>query len=127
MKIMDSLQMSSIRKCSSSSFSDSHGWSGYVRFDIQVPNQFDMNLRTSGGDIRLQGNLTGTIYGDTSGGDIRLGDVNGHLEMSTSGGDITAGRVEGDAILHTSGGDIEVQTISSQVDLHTSGGDIQCG
>ena len=69
-------------------FSDVHGWSGYVRFDIQVPSQFDMSLRTSGGDIRLQGNLTGTINGNTSGGDIRLGDVKGRVEMSTSGGDI---------------------------------------
>jgi DUF4097 and DUF4098 domain-containing protein YvlB len=124
---MDSLQMGQSGNIVRVRFSDSHGWSGYVRFDIQVPSQFDMNLRTSGGDIRLQGNLTGTISGNTSGGDIRLGDVKGRLEMSTSGGDIMAGSVDGDAILHTSGGDIQVTNITSRVELHTSGGDITVG
>jgi DUF4097 and DUF4098 domain-containing protein YvlB len=124
---MDSLSMTQSGNVVRVHFSDSHGWSGYVRFDIQVPSQFDMNLRTSGGDIRLQGNLTGSINGSTSGGDIRLADIKGRLEMRTSGGDITAGRIEGDAVLHTSGGDIEVQSISSQVDLSTSGGDITVG
>ncbi|MCI0613452.1 DUF4097 domain-containing protein [bacterium] len=124
---VDSLSMTQSGNVVRVRFSDSHGWSGYVRFDIQVPSQFDMNLRTSGGDIRLQGGLTGSINGATSGGDIRLGDVTGRLEMRTSGGDIYAGRIEGDAILHTSGGDIDVQSISSQVDLSTSGGDIRVG
>src|SRR5262245_3027062 len=124
---LDSLSMTQSGNVVRVHFSDSHGYSGSVRFDIQVPSQFDMNLRTSGGDIRLQGGLTGSINGATSGGDIRLGDINGRLEMRTSGGDITAGKVEGDAILHTSGGDIEVQSISSQVDLSTSGGDINVG
>jgi DUF4097 and DUF4098 domain-containing protein YvlB len=124
---MESLQMRQSGNIVRVMFSDSHGWSGYVRFDIQVPNQFDMNLQTSGGDIRLQGNLTGKINGDTSGGDIRLGDIKGRVEMSTSGGDIVAGRVDGDAILQTSGGDIQVQSITSKVELSTSGGDIQVG
>jgi DUF4097 and DUF4098 domain-containing protein YvlB len=124
---MESLQMKQSGNVVRVLFSGSHGWSGYVRFDIQVPNQFDMNLQTSGGDIRLQGNLTGRINGNTSGGDIRLGDVKGRVEMSTSGGDIVAGRVDGDAMLRTSGGDIQVQDITSKVELNTSGGDIQVG
>ena len=124
---LDSLQMSQSGNVVRIRFNDSHGWSGYVRFDIQVPSQFDMNLRTSGGDIRLQGNLTGRISGNTSGGDIRLGDINGQLDMSTSGGDITAGKIDGEAKLHTSGGDIQVQTITNKVELHTSGGDIHVG
>lgn len=124
---MDSLSMTQSGNVVRVHFSNSHGWSSRVRFDIQVPSQFDMNLRTSGGDIRLQGGLTGSITGGTSGGDIRMGDITGRLEMRTSGGDISAGKVEGDAILQTSGGDIEVQSISSQVDLNTSGGDIHVG
>jgi DUF4097 and DUF4098 domain-containing protein YvlB len=124
---LDGLEMSQSGNVVRVRFSDVHGWSGYVRFDIQVPSQFDMNLRTSGGDIRLQGNLTGSISGNTSGGDIRLGDIKGRVEMSTSGGDIMAGRVEGEGILRTSGGDIQIESVSSKVDLHTSGGDITVG
>ncbi len=124
---LDSLSMTQSGSVVRVHFSGSHGWSGYVRFDIQVPSQFDMNLRTSGGDIRLQGDLTGNITGSTSGGDIRLGNIRGRLEMGTSGGDILAGRIEGDAMLRTSGGDIEVESITSKVDLHTSGGDISVG
>jgi DUF4097 and DUF4098 domain-containing protein YvlB len=104
-------------------------WGGgtRIRFQINVPSEFNTNLHTSGGDIQLQGGFKGKLDGSTSGGDIKLSDVDGQVEMSTSGGDIIAGTLNGTCTLHTSGGDIHVQTSGGQVELVTSGGDISIG
>jgi hypothetical protein len=101
--------------------------SNHVRFNIQMPSQFDTDLHTSGGDIQFQGSFTGNLGGSTSGGDIILGDVGGVIRMDTSGGDIRVGRVTGDGFFETSGGDIEIQDVSSRAELSTSGGDIVIG
>jgi hypothetical protein len=99
--------------------------SGNVRFDINVPSQFNVNMSTSGGDLEVKGGLTGKIDGSTSGGDIKLGDVfGGPFEVTTSGGDITTNKIEGEGKLKTSGGDIRVGQVNGSLNVHTSGGDI---
>lgn len=98
-----------------------------IRFLIQAPARFSFELKTSGGDIETTGPVSGTLQGSTSGGDIKLADVDGKTTLSTSGGDVTAGNVRGEAVLKTSGGDINIETASGQVDVSTSGGDINIG
>lgn len=104
------------------------GWGGgSARFYVQLPATMNLDLNTSGGDIEIKGGVAGLVNARTSGGDIRLADVQGKTEVHTSGGDIRAGRIKGEATLETSGGDIVVDSVSSQVVLHTSGGDIKVG
>ena len=103
------------------------GASRRVRFMISVPSTFNSDLHTAGGDITLQGAFKGTLEGSTSGGDIKLGDVDGKCDMSTSGGDINAGKIGGSVSLQTSGGDISIQTSTGEVEVSTSGGDIRVG
>ncbi len=102
-------------------------WSRSPRFEINTPNEFNIELKTSGGDLEIAGAINGQITGSTAGGDISLSDVIGPLEMSTSGGDIRAGDVKGNAKLTTSGGDIELKIVSGEVVVRTSGGDIIVG
>lgn len=108
-------------------YEEQRGRSRHVRFEVSVPSQFDLNLETSGGDVVLQGNFNGQLVGETSGGDIQFGDVQGHVQMSTSGGDITGGKVTGDGKLETSGGDLKVTVVTGEAELDTSGGDITVG
>jgi DUF4097 and DUF4098 domain-containing protein YvlB len=98
-----------------------------IRFEISVPAHFNLNIRTSGGDIRVQGTLTGDATGQTAGGDVTIGNVNGKVDVSTSGGDVRVGRVQGDASMHTSGGDVHLEMAAGEVDAHTAGGDIRIG
>ncbi|MFA6438909.1 MAG: DUF4097 family beta strand repeat-containing protein [Bacteriovoracaceae bacterium] len=122
-------------------------WSGHSdgRFTITVPTQTKLDLRTSGGDIELQGNLTGDAVGSTSGGnitiekvkgmvrmstsggDVRTGDIDGKADLRTSGGNITLETVNGEAIVSTSGGDIRIEKVAKRLDARTSGGDIEVG
>lgn len=100
---------------------------GHVRFELNIPSTFDLDLSTAGGDITVSGSLSGTISGRTSGGDISLQDVSGEVDMKTSGGDIQAGTVGGNVDLSTSGGDIKLTSADGQVSVQTSGGDIEVG
>lgn len=110
---------------------DPRGWSMNrrrgVRFKIDLPSDFDLDLRTGGGDIEVVGNLGGDVRSHTSGGDVTLRDIGGDVELTTSGGDIRVGTVGGDVHLQTSGGDIRVEKASADLDVQTSGGDIRIG
>lgn len=71
-------------------------WSS-LRFELTVPADYDLDLRTSGGDVRFQGSLRGEIRAKTAGGDISLdlgGEVGGGTAQ-TAGGDIALGVPEG--------------------------------
>ena len=98
-----------------------------ARFEISIPTEFNLDLRTSVGAIEIRGNLKGHLEGTTSAGDIRLGNVGGEIDMRTSGGDIRTGKIEGTGTLKTSGGDITIESTSGQLDIHTSGGEISIG
>ncbi|HLW34217.1 MAG TPA: DUF4097 family beta strand repeat-containing protein [Chthoniobacterales bacterium] len=106
---------------------------------LHVPKKFDLDLRTSGGEIaavdvsgnlkahtsggKLEfANLEGTLTADTSGGSITLENCRCPAEIKTSGGHISV--VNGTGALHarTSGGRIEVRNLSGDADVESSGG-----
>jgi DUF4097 and DUF4098 domain-containing protein YvlB len=118
---------------------------GHSRMDasytLHVPKKFDLDLRTSGGDIAavdVSGNLKahtsggklefadleGTLTANTSGGSIKVEGCRCPTEIKTSGGDISV--MNGTGVLHaqTSGGRIEVHNLSGDADLETSGGNL---
>ena len=118
---------------------------GYSRmnasYTLHVPKKFDLDLRTSGGDIAavdVSGNLKahtsggklefadleGTLTADTSGGSIKVEGCRCPIEIKTSGGGISV--VNSTGVLHaeTSGGRIEVRNLVGDADLETSGGSL---
>ena len=118
--------------------------SSKVNFDytIELPSHFNLELHTSGGDIKCKNivgaiqsqtsggdiefiGLYGKIVGKTSGGDITIEDSQGSLSVTTSGGDIEILRSEGIISSKTSGGDIEVENVNGKLTVYTSGGDIE--
>jgi DUF4097 and DUF4098 domain-containing protein YvlB len=103
---------------------DAEGSSDDFTLEVSLPSRFDVRLRSSSGDIEINGSLTGRLKGTTGGGNIRLGNLGGTIDMRTSGGDITCGNNGGDLDLNTSGGDIQMGTVSGSATVTTSGGDI---
>jgi hypothetical protein len=115
----------------------------YVRFHflVSLPEEFNVDLKTSGGSISVDdlkgkvrsktsgGSLSfsrikGPVWGRTSGGSIKLTSCTGIADIKTSGGSIAIGEVSGDVVAHTSGGGIKVGHVKGNVDVHTSGGSI---
>jgi DUF4097 and DUF4098 domain-containing protein YvlB len=100
------------------------GWSDFdVHYDIVVPNEYNVRVETSGGDIIVT-SLTGAVKGTTSGGDLEISTVTGDVNVETSGGNIRLKGVTGTVVTQTSGGDIEGSALSGDVNVETSGGNI---
>lgn len=96
-----------------------------ARYEIQVPARFDVELRTSEGEIEIASGLNGSMIGRTSAGNVKLGDEEGSADMVTSGGNIHTGNMKGDMTLSTSGGNLVLGAITGDADVSTSGGDIR--
>ena len=94
-----------------------------IRFEIKVPSEFNTDINTSGGDIKL-GQIRGNNRLRTSGGDVWVKDTDGVLKVSTSGGEINLDSNSGQMDVSTSGGDIKARNFKGDVSASTSGGDI---
>jgi DUF4097 and DUF4098 domain-containing protein YvlB len=96
-------------------------WNLSGKIEVQVPRNYNIDIRTSGGDIAVS-RLEGDARGRTSGGDIRVAEVRGPVNMQTSGGDLRIEDIEGETRIGTSGGDIDVTRLNGDLDAKTSGG-----
>jgi hypothetical protein len=99
------------------------GWNR-VQFTVEVPRNYPVDLRTSGGSLEVR-NLNAWVRGKTSGGGIHLENVAGNVNVHTSGGGISAAHLNGPANLSTSGGNIGVMDSAGDLFLRTSGGGIR--
>lgn len=95
-----------------------------VRFDVEVPRSYPVDLRTAGGGVNVR-DLSASATAKTSGGSIVVQNVTGRVDAHTSGGGIEAERLEGPADLSTSGGSIRVTDATGDLELRTSGGNIR--
>ena len=92
---------------------------------ITVPSSINLDLNTSGGEIRIQSDITGKVECTTSGGDIETKNINGNADLNTAGGQIRTGRINGDAEINSGGGDLQIGTITGKAELNTGGGNVQ--
>lgn len=95
-----------------------------VSYTITVPRQFNLQLHTSGGDIKVAA-VKGAVNARTSGGDLVFERVDGDLDGKTSGGNVTLKEGTARANLSTSGGNVLVERSSGPTSVSTSGGDIK--
>jgi hypothetical protein len=107
------------------------GWSWFsfgssegLHFEVRVPRQTRVDVKSSGGGVQVA-NLEGKAIVRSSGGGLKALDVVGDIDLDTSGGGITIERVHGNARLDTSGGSIHVRSVIGNVGADTSGGGIE--
>ena len=94
-----------------------------VSFKIYVPGNVSTDLATSGGSIKL-GNLNGKQVFRTSGGSLKVDNVSGKIDGKTSGGSINVSNSKDDIDLATSGGSITADNCTGNMQLSTSGGSV---
>ncbi|UCH94590.1 MAG: hypothetical protein JSV88_30580 [Candidatus Aminicenantes bacterium] len=95
-----------------------------VRFIVTVPEKYNLDLETSGGSIRVS-DIQGNVRAKTSGGSLKFDYIKGPVWGSTSGGSIQLEGCSGNANVYTSGGSIRIGTVEGEVKAKTSGGSIQ--
>jgi DUF4097 and DUF4098 domain-containing protein YvlB len=100
-------------------------WGNFsVHFKIKVPKKFLPDISTSGGDIKIR-DLEGDILCHTSGGNIKINRTIGQLKAKTSGGDIVLNELTGPIDINTSGGNLKLYYINGEINGETSGGNIE--
>src|SRR2546423_9135331 len=77
-----------------------------VRYEISIPKKFDVDLKTSGGDIGLA-DLEGKATTRTSSGSIKAGHITGEGSSANSGGDISIKEAGGALSARNFSGSIE--------------------
>jgi len=124
------------------------GWFDWGRnieghIEVDVPRSYRVELKTSGGGIRIASvagpsrlktsggglnakDVRGTLDGSTSGGSIRLESIDGEVQVRTSGGSVYASGVRGNIDASSSGGDVRLLQIDGKINARTSGGGVQC-
>jgi DUF4097 and DUF4098 domain-containing protein YvlB len=94
-----------------------------VRYLISVPKKFNVELKTSGGSIKVA-DLTGQARSQTSGGSLNFGQIEGPIFGRTSGGSINVAGCQGDVDIKTSGGSIHLGEVDGNINAQTSGGSL---
>ncbi len=95
-----------------------------ISFKVFPPSNVSTDLQTSGGGIKLA-DLNGTQKAETSGGGIDLRNIKGNAEVETSGGGIKVENFDGKLDAVTSGGGIDATGNLGDSRLVTSGGGIK--
>ena len=76
------------------------GAPGELRFEIEVPERFDIDLTSAGGEVSIEG-VAGEIKGGTESGALELRRLSGAVDLETKRGNVTlresyvSGRVHG--------------------------------
>ena len=96
----------------------------HLKFDINVPAKFDVEVQTMGGDISISG-VEGEFTGQTMGGDLDFKNLKGRADITTMGGDIKLSDSELDGDLKTMGGEVLFENVVGDVDGSSMGGNVQ--
>jgi len=90
---------------------------------IMVPETFDIDFETAGGDVSING-VTGRFEGRTAGGCLSVNDVEGEADMRTGGGAISVINAKLDGKIHTGGGVVMVQDVVGNLHATSGGGNV---
>jgi len=104
-----------------------HSTNFHVQFQITVPQHYNLDVETQGGDISVASPLEGEVRLITAGGDVRSSDISGGARIETAGGSISLGKVGGELAARTAGGAIHIGDVHGDAMVETSGGEILTG
>lgn len=99
-------------------------WMSGRDYYIKTPHNCNLSLRTSSGDVHVNG-VIGTLFLQSTSGDVRLERVGGNTLVNSSSGDVRIKGLEGRLGARSASGDIEIEGASLQeVNVTTASGDI---
>jgi hypothetical protein len=94
-----------------------------LRFEIKVPNKYDLDLKTMGGEIQVK-DVEGELEGETMGGNIELDHLKGSARFKTMGGNIKVTDSDVDGKVNSMGGNIIFTDVAGNIDGSTMGGNV---
>jgi len=101
--------------------STSHSTSHH--FDIQVPRNFDVRIRSSGGSISIA-DVNGVFTGQTGGGEITIRNSNGEVDIRTGGGEIHVSDSNLNGSVSTGGGPVRIIGVNGNLSGQSGSGPV---
>lgn len=97
----------------------------YIDLEITVPDNLQLDIKDSSGDVEIEGVSTLTLK--DSSGDVRIEDIEGSVTLNDSSGDLVLEDIEGDVTVDSdSSGDIRGRDVEGSVLVRRdSSGDIR--
>lgn len=96
-----------LRSTRSGNISDLH-------FEIEVPEHFNVDLASAGGEVRIEG-VAGEIKGQTESGALELRRLSGSVDLETKRGDVTLRESYVSGRVHTVGGRVLLEDVMGTV------------
>jgi DUF4097 and DUF4098 domain-containing protein YvlB len=90
---------------------------------LQVPDRFNVQVESMGGDIRIHG-VEGDFDGQTMGGALILSELKGKISLDTMGGKIELTNSDLDGNVSTMGGNVLLENVSGNVKGSSMGGKV---
>ncbi|HEX6629429.1 MAG TPA: M56 family metallopeptidase [Gemmatimonadaceae bacterium] len=82
-------------------------------FDIQLPREYNVRIRSSGGSVNIA-DVNGTFTGNTGGGEIDIRSVSGRVDISTGGGEVNVSDSNVDGKVSTGGGLVRIVRVNGR-------------
>ncbi|HEY3745991.1 MAG TPA: M56 family metallopeptidase [Gemmatimonadaceae bacterium] len=107
-----------------SHFTESSGnQSSHHVFEIQVPKNFNVRVKSSGGSISITG-VDGRFTGNTGGGEINIQKSNGDVDLHTGGGDIRVADSNVNGSVSTGGGMVRIERVNGNLEGNSGSGPV---
>jgi hypothetical protein len=87
---------------------------GALRFEIEVPEHFDVQLASAGGEVQIEG-VDGEIKGETASGALDLLRLSGTVDLVTKRGDVTLRQSYVSGRVHTTDGRVLLEDVGGNV------------
>lgn len=94
-----------------------------LRFEIEVPQHFDVDLSSAGGEVQIEG-VDGTIKGQTESGALVLRRLSGSVDLQTLRGDVTLRESYVSGRVRTVGGKVLMEDVTGAVEASTQDGNV---
>jgi beta-lactamase regulating signal transducer with metallopeptidase domain len=101
----------------------SENQSSHHAFEIQVPKNFNVRVKSSGGSVSITG-VDGRFTGNTGGGEINIVNANGDVDLNTGGGDIRVTDSNLNGSVATGGGVVRIQRVNGNLSGSSGSGPV---
>jgi hypothetical protein len=94
---------------------------GKLQFEIEVPEHFDLQLASAGGEVSIEG-VDGEIKGQTEAGALELRRLSGIVDLQTKRGNVTLRESYASGRVHTTDGRVLLEDVGGTVAGSTESG-----
>jgi hypothetical protein len=94
-----------------------------LRFEIDVPSVFDVQLESAGGEVQIEG-VAGRVSGQTQSGKLTLRRLSGDVDLETASGDVSVRESFVNGRVHTRGGRVTLEDVNGNIAGTTARGGV---